>query len=197
MTVYRRTATTVALCLVLGIGAAACRKNNQVALTPPPPEPTTPTAPPAPPPPPAAPAAAPTPRALTEDELFAKKTPDQLNKEGHLGAAFFDLDSSTIREDARASLTTNANWLKRWTGTRITVEGHCDERGTAEYNLGLGERRANAVKAYLVELGVPGDRITVVSKGKESPFCTEKNEACWQQNRRGHFIITANNTTAK
>jgi peptidoglycan-associated lipoprotein len=191
MTAYRRTATTVALCLVLGIGAAACRKNNQVALTPPPPEPTTPTAPPAPPPPPAAPAAAPTPRALTEDELFAQKSLDQLNKERPLGDTFFDLDQSTIREDARASLTTNANWLKRWTSTRITVEGHCDERGTAEYNLGLGERRANAVKAYLVELGVPGDRITVVSKGKEAPFCSEKNEACWQQNRRGHFIITA------
>ena len=191
MTAYRRTETTVALCLVLGIGAAACRKNNQVALTPPPPEPTTPTAPPAPPPPPAAPAAAPTPRALTEDELFAQKSLDQLNKERPLGDAFFDLDQSTIREDARASLTTNANWLKRWTATRITVEGHCDERGTAEYNLGLGERRANAVKAYLGELGVPGDRITVVSKGKEAPFCTEKNEACWQQNRRGHFIITA------
>ena len=191
MTAYRRTVTPVALCLVLGIGAAACRKNNQVALTPPPPEPTTPTAPPAPPPPPAAPTAAPTPRALTEDELFAQKSLDQLNKERPLGDAFFDLDQSTIREDARASLTTNANWLKRWTATRITVEGHCDERGTAEYNLGLGERRANAVKAYLVELGVPGDRITVVSKGKEAPFCTEKNEACWQQNRRGHFIITA------
>ena len=71
---------------------------------------------------------------------------------------------------------------------RINVEGHCDERGTAEYNLGLGERRANAVKAYLVELGVPGDRVVVVSKGKESPFCTESNESCWQQNRRGHFI---------
>jgi peptidoglycan-associated lipoprotein len=191
MTAYRRTATTVALCLVLGIGAAACRKNNQVSLTPPPPEPTTPTAPPAPPPPPAAPTAAPTPRALTEDELFAQKSLDQLNKERPLGDTFFDLDQSSIREDARASLTTNANWLKRWTSTRITIEGHCDERGTAEYNLGLGERRANAVKAYLVELGVPGDRITVVSKGKEAPFCNEKGEACWQQNRRGHFIITA------
>jgi peptidoglycan-associated lipoprotein len=191
MTAYQRTATTVALCLVLGVSAGACRKNNQVALTPPPPEPTTPTAPPAPPPPPAPPAAAPTPRALTEDELFAQKTLDQLNKERPLDDVFFELDSSTIRDDARGPLTKNADWLKRWTGTRITIEGHCDERGTAEYNLGLGERRANAVRAYLVELGVPGDRVTVVSKGKEAPFCTESNEACWQQNRRGHFIITA------
>ena len=77
------------------------------------------------------------------------------------------------RIDDKAALSTNATWLKRWTSTRISIEGHCDERGTAEYNLGLGERRANAVKAYLVELGVPADRIVIVSKGKESPFCTE------------------------
>jgi peptidoglycan-associated lipoprotein len=128
---------------------------------------------------------------LSEDEIFAQKSLDQLNKERPLGDVYFELDSSSIRDDARASLSTNATWLKRWTGTRINIEGHCDERGTAEYNLGLGERRANAVKAYLVELGVPADRITVVSKGKESPFCTESNESCWQQNRRGHFIITA------
>ena len=191
MTVSQKTAATAALCLVLGLGAAACGKKNTVAMTPPPPTPpTTPTAPPAPPPP-AAPAAAPTPRALSEDELFAQKTLDQLNKERPLGDVFFALDQSTIQDEARGLLNTNATWLKRWTGTRISVEGHADERGTAEYNLGLGERRANSVKAYLVELGVPADRITIVSKGKESPFCTESNESCWQQNRRGHFIITA------
>jgi peptidoglycan-associated lipoprotein len=196
MTVYQKMAVTT-VCLVLGLGAAACKKDPPVvAMTPPPPE-TAPAKPPAPPPPPTAPAAAPTPRALTEDELMAQKSLDQLNKERPLADVFFELDSSSIRDDARASLTTNANWLKRWTGMRITIEGHCDERGTAEYNLGLGERRANAVKAYLVELGVAGDRVVVVSKGKESPFCTESNESCWQQNRRGHFIITANETTAK
>src|SRR5688572_21386458 len=190
MTVYEKTAATATLCLVLGLGAAACGKNQQVAVTPPPPvPPTTPAAPPAPPPPPApAPAAAP--RALTEDELYAQKTADQLNKEKPLSDVFFELDSSTIRDDARGALTANATWLKRWPA-RINIEGHCDERGTAEYNLALGERRANAVKAYLVELGVPADRIAVVSKGKESPFCTESNESCWQQNRRGHFVITA------
>ncbi len=103
----------------------------------------------------------------------------------------FDLDSSAIRDDARSALTANATYLKRRTSVRFTVEGHCDERGTAEYNLALGERRAAAVKAYLGELGVPGDRVQVVSKGKEAPFCTESNESCWQQNRRGHFVITA------
>src|SRR5216117_148830 len=107
-----------------------------------------------------------------------------------LGDVFFDLDRSELRDDGRNVLQKNADWLRRWSSTRITIEGHCDERGTAEYNLGLGERRANAVKAHLVELGVTADRIVIVSKGKESPFCTEHNEACWQQNRRGHFIIT-------
>ena len=81
--------------------------------------------------------------------------------------------------------------MKRWTSTRITVEGHCDERGSTEYNLGLGDRRGAAVRDYLISLGIPGDRVVVVSKGKESPFCREPGEACWQQNRRGHFILTA------
>lgn len=192
MTVYQKTAATATLCLVLGLVAAACGgRNQQLAVTPPPPMPAAPATPPAPPPPPTAPAAAPAPRALTEDELFAQKSLDQLNKERPLADVFFDLDRSTIRDDGRASLTANATWLKRWSGIRISVEGHCDERGTAEYNLGLGERRANAVKAYLVDLGVAADRITIISKGKEAPFCTESNESCWQQNRRGHFIITA------
>jgi peptidoglycan-associated lipoprotein len=73
----------------------------------------------------------------------------------------------------------------------VLVEGHADSRGTAEYNLALGERRATAVRNYLVNLGIPADRIQVVSKGKEAPFCAEENESCWQQNRRGHFVFTA------
>jgi peptidoglycan-associated lipoprotein len=128
---------------------------------------------------------------LSEDELFAQKSLEQLNAEKPLGDVFFALDESTIKEDGKASLTTDAAWLKRWTSAKVSVEGHCDERGTAEYNLGLGDRRANAVKDYLVSLGVSADRIVVVSKGKEAPFCSESNESCWQQNRRGHFVITA------
>jgi peptidoglycan-associated lipoprotein len=127
----------------------------------------------------------------TEDEIFASKTLDQLNAEKPLEDAFFDLDSQTIRDDARASLQKDADWLKRWTSTKVMIEGHGDERGSAEYNLALGERRASAVRDYLVNLGVPTDRIQLVSKGKEAPFCTESNESCWQQNRRGHFVITA------
>jgi peptidoglycan-associated lipoprotein len=73
----------------------------------------------------------------------------------------------------------------------VTVEGHADSRGSAEYNLALGDRRASAVRDYLVSLGIAADRVQIVSKGKEAPFCTEENEACWQQNRRGHFVITA------
>jgi peptidoglycan-associated lipoprotein len=191
MSLYQRTAAIAALSLMLGLAAAACGK-KQAALTPPPPEmPTTAVAPPAPPAPPGAPNAAATPTTLSEDEAFARKTLTQLNDERPLGDVFFDLDNAQIKDEGRAALTTNATYLKRWPSTRINIEGHCDERGTAEYNLALGERRASAVKAYLVELGVPGDRIVVVSKGKEAPFCTEKNEACWQQNRRGHFIFTA------
>jgi peptidoglycan-associated lipoprotein len=114
-----------------------------------------------------------------------------LNAERPLDDVFFDLDEATIRADARGPLQKNAEWMKRWASTRVSVEGHCDERGTAEYNLALGERRANAVMEYLVSLGVASDRVAVVSKGKESPFCTESNESCWQQNRRGHFVITA------
>ncbi len=191
ISLIRRTAGIASICMVLGIGAAACAKKAPAPAPPPPPPPAAPAAPPAPPPPPPPPPAAPAPRPLTEDELFAQKSLAQLNSERPLADAYFDLDSSSIRDDGKASLTANAAWLKRWANTRINVEGHCDERGTAEYNLGLGERRAAAVKAYLVELGVPVDRVVIVSKGKETPFCTESAEACWQQNRRGHFVITA------
>ena len=131
------------------------------------------------------------PAPLTDDQIFAQKTVDQLNAERPLGDVLFDLDSATLRDDGRAVASRNADYLKRWTGVRITVEGHADTRGTSEYNLALGERRAAAVKTYIVSLGVPADRITTVSKGKEQPVCTEEIEACWQRNRRGFHIITA------
>jgi peptidoglycan-associated lipoprotein len=154
------------------------------------PAPAAPELPPPPPPPPPDPAPAP-PTALTEEEVFARKTIDELNAERPLGDALFDLDGSSIREDARAVLLTNAEWMRRWASTRITVEGHCDERGTSEYNLALGDRRAAAVRDYLIGLGVAPDRVVVVSKGKESPVCTDQTESCWQRNRRGHPVITA------
>ena len=187
----RHIASLVALSAMLMV-AAACGKDvpPQTPPPPPPPAPAAP-APPPPPPPPPPPAPAPAPAPPTEDQIFAKKTLDQLNAERPLGDAFFDLDQSAVRDEARGALTTNADWMKRWTSTQVTIEGHCDSRGSSEYNLALGSRRGESVKAYLVSLGVAANRITVVSKGKEQPFCSDESESCWQQNRRGHFIVTA------
>ncbi len=108
-----------------------------------------------------------------------------------LSDAFFDYDGNTIRSDAQQALTKDADALKKIfadfpTGT-VIVEGHCDERGSAEYNLGLGDQRASSAKAYLVQLGVNGDRIKTVSYGKERPQCTDANDECYQRNRRAHF----------
>jgi peptidoglycan-associated lipoprotein len=116
---------------------------------------------------------------------------DQLNRAGYLKDAFFDYDKSDIRDDARAVLAADGEWLKKYASVQVLIEGHCDERGTSEYNLALGDRRANACKEYLVSLGLDGARIKTVSYGKERPFCTASTEDCWQQNRRGHFVITA------
>jgi len=126
----------------------------------------------APPPPP------PAPTGPTDDELFLREVRD----------AYFDYDKADIRPDARAALSKTADFLKANARFKVTIEGHCDERGSTEYNLGLGVRRADAVKQYIVSLGVPADRINTTSFGKEKPFCMESNEACWQQNRRGHFV---------
>ena len=105
--------------------------------------------------------------------------------------ALFDYDSNDIRSDARAALTSDATALKQifadFPSASINVEGHCDERGSAEYNLGLGDRRASAARDFLVQLGVPADRLHTISYGKERPVCTESNESCWQRNRRAHF----------
>jgi len=189
MTRVRPFFSVVAVCAAIVV--AGCHKKvPPAAPAPPPPAAAAPQQPPPPPPPPAPPAA-PAPAPLSEAEEFARKSLEQLNAEHPLDDVYFDLDRSDIRGEARPALQKNADWLKKWTSTQITIEGHCDSRGSSEYNLGLGSRRATAVKDYLVNLGVPTGRITVVSKGKEQPFCTDENESCWQQNRRGHFIITA------
>jgi peptidoglycan-associated lipoprotein len=126
----------------------------------------------APPPPPVA---APQP---SLDELFLKEVRD----------AYFDYDKADIRPDAREALSKTADFLKNYPQIKVTIEGHCDERGSTEYNLGLGDRRASAVKQYIISLGISADRLSTVSYGKEKPFCMEHNESCWQQNRRGHFV---------
>jgi peptidoglycan-associated lipoprotein len=97
---------------------------------------------------------------------------------------FFDTDASTVREDGRQTLNKQAEWLKKYTNYQITVEGHCDERGTREYNLALGERRANAARQYLIAQGIPAARIKTVSFGKERPDPVGSDEAAWSRNRR-------------
>lgn len=179
----------VVLAATLIVGACGGKKVEPPAPapTPPPPTETKPAPPPPPPPRPADPA----PAAPTEDELFAKKTLEQLNEEKPLEDVFFSYDQVELTEPSRASLQKNMAFLKRWPSTRIMVEGHADSRGTNEYNLALAERRAASVRDYLVSLGLASDRVTMVSKGEEQPFCREETEACWQQNRVGHFIFTA------
>ena len=192
MTRVRRFACLVALLTAVMLTAAACSKKVPPPAAPPPaPQPVAaaPAPPPRPQPPPPPPA--PTPAPLTEQEIFARKSIDQVNAENPLGDVFFDLDKSDIRDEARSALQKDADWMKKWTSTIVTVEGHCDSRGSSEYNLALGNRRATAAKDYLVSLGVAASRVSVISKGKEQPFCSEESESCWQQNRRGHFIVTA------
>jgi peptidoglycan-associated lipoprotein len=114
-----------------------------------------------------------------------------INAKGYLKDAFFEYAKADLRDDVRTALAADAEWLKRYRSVQFLIEGHCDERGTSEYNLALGDRRANAAKEYLVSLGVDASRVKTVSYGRERPFCSESTEDCWQQNRRGHFLVTA------
>ena len=190
----RRLSSLAVVMVVTGLMIGACAKKKPAtppaAPTPPPPAATTPTTP-TPPPPPPPPAPAPAPRPLTEEELFERETLESLNAKRPLADVFFAYDSIEISAEGRVSLQKNAEWLKRWARTKATIEGHADSRGTNEYNLALGERRAGAARDYLVSLGVGADRLAIVSKGEEQPFCAEESAGCWQQNRRGHVIITA------
>ena len=188
----RGVSVTGVIALAFAISVSACGKKPPAAAPAPPPRPAEapPTTPTPPPPPPAAPPTTAKP-APSEEDIFASTSLADLNAQQPLKPVFFALDSAQLGEDARPILQKNADWMKRWTSTTIMIEGHADSRGTGEYNLALGERRAVAVRDYLVNLDVPTNRIQIVSKGKESPFCTEENETCWHQNRRGHFIITA------
>jgi len=183
-----------ATALGLTVAMAACHSPTKPAVTPTaaPPATSTVPRPPAPPPPPPRSAAAPAPvRSLSEEELFNRKSLEALNAEQPLADAFFDYNQTVLRDDARSALQRDAQWLKRWASTKIVVQGQCDERGTPEYNLALGDERAKAVREYLVSLGVPESRMTSVSLGKESPVCLDENETCWSRNRRGHFVIAA------
>lgn len=187
----------VLLVLLAGLSAACAKKQPPVArpVPPPyagqggvdaagrrPPEPPEPVAEQ----PPIAPEA-------TMDEVpsLDSKTLDELNKESPLQPVFFEFDSSEVSAAGQAVLNGNADILKRYSSWVVTIEGHCDERGTAEYNLALGERRAIAARNYLVTLGVPAPRLRTVSYGEEFPFDPARSEEAYTRNRRAHFVITS------
>jgi peptidoglycan-associated lipoprotein len=132
------------------------------------------------PPPPPAPPPPPRPPEVSMREKYNQAVTD----------AYFDFDKSDIRDDARSALTRDAEFLRANPNITVQIEGHCDERGSEAYNLGLGDRRSNSARDFLVSLGINGDRVTTISYGKERPFCTESTEECWQQNRRGHLVCT-------
>jgi len=169
-----------AAALVIG---TACAKKS---LPPPPAPPAVPAEPP-PAPPPSTPAPAPEPDEYTRLRSMSPAEIDGLNlfKDIH-----FDYDRSDIRDDARPVLAANAQVLRRFDFLQVTLEGHCDERGTVDYNLALGERRARATSEYLVSLGIPAGRLRTVSYGKEAPLCSEETEDCWARNRRGKVRVS-------
>ncbi|MGH9494280.1 MAG: peptidoglycan-associated lipoprotein Pal [Candidatus Sulfotelmatobacter sp.] len=116
---------------------------------------------------------------VTDEDLFSQNVKD----------VYFDYDKSDVRGDQQASISADAQFFAQHQNMNFTVEGHCDERGSTEYNLALGDQRASSVKSALTAAGVSASRIKTISYGKEKPFCTESNEACWQQNRRGHLVL--------
>lgn len=176
----------------IGMILAACvRTPPPVEPTPPPPVAAEPAPRPEPSPEPPPPVPPPTPVPIVDpDDDFETRSLEELNRDSPLDAVFFGYDSAVLNADGREVLQRNADVLVRQATWVITVEGHCDERGTPEYNLGLGERRALAVRDHLITLGVNAGRIRTVSYGKEFPFDPGHDEAAWAANRRAHFVIT-------
>jgi peptidoglycan-associated lipoprotein len=127
---------------------------------------------------------------LTDDRI-ASASLDELNRNSPLRPVFFEYDSAEITQEGRATLDETAELLRRYASWTITIEGHTDERGTAEYNLALGERRAVAAQTYLVSLGIAANRLRTVSYGKEFPFDAGHDDESWSKNRRAHFVVTA------
>jgi peptidoglycan-associated lipoprotein len=178
--------------LVLAFTVGACGKKTPPIARPAPPPPTTasvPARPPAPPEPVSEPVIVP-PEPVPGDAISSASL-DDLNRSSPLQPVFYDFDSSDVSPSAQDVLKANAEVLKRYPTWTVTIEGHCDERGTAEYNLALGERRAVAARQYLVSLGIPADRLRTVSYGKEFPFEPGHDETAYGKNRRAHFVITA------
>jgi peptidoglycan-associated lipoprotein len=182
--------------VVIGLAilmSTACggKKPPQARPAPPPPPPPAAAAarPPAPPAPISEPVVVP-PEPVREDRIATSASLDELNRNSPLRPVFFELDSADVDGAGRTALDENGAVLKKNATWIVTIEGHCDERGTAEYNLALGERRALAARAYLLSLGVSGDRLRTVSYGKEFPFDPGHDDIAWAKNRRAHFVIT-------
>jgi peptidoglycan-associated lipoprotein len=183
------------LCAVIALTlVTACGKKKPPVARPLPPPPATggttqPGRPPAPPEPVPETTAIPPEPKISDDPLTGDL--DVINKNSPFQPVFYPLDSFEVDQAGQQALTANAGILKKYPTWVITIEGHCDERGTAEYNLALGEKRALAAKTYLVSLGVPADRLRTVSYGKEFPFDPGHEEAAWSKNRRAHFVVTS------
>ena len=194
MRVWRSSALVVVLALIFCVGACA-KKQPPIARSAPPPAPAAPPPvggprPPAPPAPVAAEPLLVPPEPVVEDSV-ASRSLDDLNRDSPLRPAFFDYDSDELTSAGQRVLDANAAVMKKYPTWVVTIEGHADERGTAEYNLALGERRAVAARTYLVSLGIRADRLRTVSYGKEFPFDPAHDEGAWAKNRRAHFVITA------
>jgi peptidoglycan-associated lipoprotein len=177
------------LFLLLTLSGACAKKQPPIARPMPPPPPESTTAPPGPPAPVEEPVGVP-PEPVAEDSI-ASGSIDDINRNSPLRPAFFAFNSAELDEPAQQVLQANAEALKKYSSFQISIEGHADERGTAEYNLALGERRAVAARNYLVSLGISADRVKIVSYGKEFPFDPGHNEEAWAKNRRAHFVVTA------
>ncbi len=179
--------------LIAAVVAGACAKKPAPVARPTPPPVTsggrTTPAPPEPPRPVSEPVPVP-PEPIPEDAVGSKSL-DDLNRDSPLKPVFFELDSSELSGTAQSLLQENAGVMRKFATWQITIEGHCDERGSAEYNLALGERRALAARDYLVSLGIAATRVRTVSYGKEFPFDPGHEEGAWLKNRRAHFVITA------
>ena len=183
----------IVLAMLLTMTSGGCAKKAPPVARPMPPPPdlttTTDNKPPPPPQPVSEPVVVP-PEPVAEDSI-AGRSLDDLNRDSPLKPLFFALDQSDVDAEGQKVLQENAAIMKKYPAWQITIEGHCDERGTAEYNLALGERRALAAKNYLVSLGIPADKVKTVSYGKEFPFDPGHEDNAWQKNRRAHFVITA------
>ena len=187
----RVSAVVVTIVLAAAIGACAKKKPPVARPIPPPPAAAPETMPSRPPAPPEPVRESPIPPEPIASDPLTSTDIDLINKNSPFQPVFYAFDSAEVEGDAQKVLNANAEILRKYPTWVITIEGHADERGTAEYNLALGERRATAARTYLVSLGIPADRLKTVSYGKEFPFDPGHDEAAWAKNRRAHFVVTS------